>query len=217
MVDTNLTTFPTTNSQTKPKIVDANYDNSKMSRDDFMKILLANLQWQDPLNAQDISSFIDNTVKLRQMESLNSIDNLVNQLSQFTNSILNASSLIGKNVKYEGNYTYVNNGQSNIEFKLSAPAKEVSVSLIDGNGNVVESKQFADLNGNTVYPFQIDNPNLSNGYYKVDISAKDGNGNSINTTVYSTAQVSSIIKENNVIFAKINGNNVSLDKIFEIY
>ncbi len=215
MIDTNLMTFPDTT--TKPKIVDANYDNSQMSQNDFIKILLANLQWQDPLNAQDISSFIDNTVKLKEMESFSSIENLVQQLSQFTNSILNASSLIGKNVKYEGNYTYVNNGQTSIAFKLNSPAKEANISLIDGNGNVVASKQLTDLKGNTVYPLQVNNPNLQNGYYNVKVLAKDENGNNVDTTVYSNGQVESIVKENNGIFAKIDGNNVSLDKISEIY
>ncbi len=212
-IDTNLTTFP----EKKPKIVDANYDNSKMSEQDFVKVLLADLKWQDPLNAKDISDFIDNTVKLRQMESLSSIENLTKLISQFTNSILNASSLIGKNVKYEGNYTYVDNGQANIEFKLNAPAKEVNISFVDKNGNILESKQLINLNGNTVYPIQIDNSNLQNGYYKINISAKDEKGNSVDATVYSSGKVESIIRENNEIFAKISGNNVSLDKIFEIY
>jgi len=45
----------------KPQIVQAGYDNSKMENEDFLKVLLADLAWQDPLNAKDISDFIDNT------------------------------------------------------------------------------------------------------------------------------------------------------------
>jgi flagellar basal-body rod modification protein FlgD len=216
MIDTSLTTFPDSATSNKPKVVDANYDNSKMSQDDFLKVLLADLKWQDPMNAKDISDFIDNSVKLRQMESLDSIQKLVDTLSTFTNSIVNASSMIGKKVKYEGNQTYVSQGQSNIEFKLNAPAQNVKVSLIDSNGNIVEQKEFTNLNGNTTYPLSIENQNLTDGYYKVLVSAKDSAGNDVQATIYSTGIVNGILKDNGSLSAKINNINVSLDKILEI-
>jgi flagellar basal-body rod modification protein FlgD len=216
MIDTSLTTFPDSATSNKPKVVDANYDNSKMSQNDFLKVLLADLKWQDPLNAKDISDFIDNSVKLKQMESLDSIQKLVDTLSTFTNSIINASSMIGKKVKYEGNQTYVSQGQSNIEFKLNAPAQNVKVSLVDSNGNIVEQKEFTNLNGNTTYPLSIENQNLTDGYYKVLVSAKDSAGNDVQATIYSTGIVNGILKDNGSLSAKINNVNVSLDKILEI-
>ncbi|WP_028950663.1 flagellar hook assembly protein FlgD [Sulfurihydrogenibium subterraneum] len=217
MIDTSLTKFPDAAQTGKPKIVDTNYDNSKMSNSDFLKVLLTDLQWQDPLNAKDISDFLDNTVKLRQMESLDGFQKLTDALSKFTNSILTASSLIGKKVKYEGNQTYVENGKSQIEFKLDSPASLVKVSIIDQNGNVVEENTLKDLNGNTTYPYQINNNNLSNGYYKVIISAKDSQGKDVSYTLYSTGIVNSVYKdENGSISAKIANNPVSLDKILEI-
>jgi flagellar basal-body rod modification protein FlgD len=216
MIDTSLTTFPDSATSNKPKVVDANYDNSKMSRNDFLKVLIADLKWQDPLNVKDISDFIDNSVKLKQMESLDSIQKLVDTLSTFTNSIINASSMIGKKVKYEGNQTYVSQGQSNIEFKLNAPAQNVKVSLVDSNGNIVEQKEFTNLNGNTAYPLSIENQNLTDGYYKVLVSAKDSAGNDVQATIYSTGIINGILKDNGSLSAKINNVSVSLDKILEI-
>ena len=216
MIDTSLTTFPVSATSNKPKIVDANYDNSKMSQDDFFKVLLADLKWQDPMNAKNISDLIDNSVKLKQMESLDSIQKLVDILSTFTNSIVNASLIIGKKVKYEGNQTYVSQGRSNIEFKLSSPAQNVKVSLVDANGNIVEQKEFENLNGNTIYPLSIENENLADGYYKVLVSAKDSAGNDVQSTIYSTGIVNGILKVSGSLNAKINNINVPLDKILEI-
>jgi len=216
MIDTSLTTFPDSATSNKPKVVDANYDNSKMSQNDFLKVLLADLKWQDPMNAKDISDFIDNSVKLRQMESLDSIQKLVDTLSTFANSIVNASSMIGKKVMYEGNQTYVSQGQSNIEFKLNAPAQNVKVSLVDSNGNIATQKEFTNLNGDTTYPLSIENQNLTDGYYKVLVSAKDSTGNDVQATIYSTGIVNSVLKDNGSLSAKINNINVSLDKILEI-
>lgn len=91
------------------RIVEAGYDNSKMENEDFLKVLLADLQWQDPLQANDITDFIQNTVKLREMEVLNSFQETVELLKETNeaNSLLYASGLIGKKVVYEGNQTFV--------------------------------------------------------------------------------------------------------------
>ncbi|MEZ0323947.1 MAG: flagellar hook capping FlgD N-terminal domain-containing protein [Hydrogenothermaceae bacterium] len=97
-LDPSLTQFPDTSK--KPKIVDANYDNSKMSSEDFLKVLLTDLQFQDPLNAKDISEFIDNTIKLKQIESFDAIQKLANAFSQYSGSLLMASNLIGKTITY---------------------------------------------------------------------------------------------------------------------
>lgn len=103
-LDPALTQFPDIGKKTK--VVDSNYDNSKMSREDFLKVLLTDLQFQDPLNAKDISEFIDNTIKLKQMESFDSIQKLAEVFSNLSSSMLFASNLIGKNIKFgEGDQT----------------------------------------------------------------------------------------------------------------
>lgn len=97
-LDPALTQFPDISK--KPKVVDSNYDNSKMNREDFLKVLLTDLQFQDPLNAKDISEFIDNTIKLKQMESFDTLQKLADTFSQFSGSLLLAANLIGKKIKY---------------------------------------------------------------------------------------------------------------------
>lgn len=67
-----------------------------MNREDFLKVLLTDLQFQDPLNAKDISEFIDNTIKLKQMESFDTLQKLADTFSQFSGSLLLAANLIGK-------------------------------------------------------------------------------------------------------------------------
>jgi len=111
------------------RIVEAGYDNSKMENEDFLKVLLADLQWQDPLQANDITDFIQNTVKLREMEVLNSFQETVELLKETNeaNSLLYASGLIGKKVVYEGNQTFVENGRSSVSFRLDDNADIVTV------------------------------------------------------------------------------------------
>ncbi|WP_457642978.1 flagellar hook assembly protein FlgD [Persephonella sp.] len=201
----------------KPEIVDANYDNAKMDNEDFLKVLLADLAWQDPLNANDITDFIDNTIKLRQMEVLNDFQQTVDMLESVsqTNSLLYASGLIGKKVYYEGFYTYVENGSSTVKFKLEDSADIVKITVMDSEGNIVEQESFSNLEGNKEYPFEINNPELADGYYTVYIEAEK-NGETVKATVISEGLVDSVLKTDDGIKVVVNNNEIDLNSIVQI-
>ncbi len=201
----------------EPKIVDKNYDNSKMSNEDFLKVLLADLQWQDPLEAKDISEFINNSVKLREMEILNDFQKTIDMLKSVneSNALLYGSSLIGKKIFYEGNATYVQNGKSTVQFKLEDNADVVDVIVMNSMGQVVESQTFKDVTGNQEMTFKIENENLPDGYYTVYIEAKK-NGEKVKATVYSQALVESILREDGKIKAVFGNNKVDIDAIVQI-
>lgn len=201
----------------KPQIVDAGYDNAKMKNEDFLKVLLADLAWQDPLNAKDISDFISNTVKLRQMEVLNDFQKTVDLLKKANeaNSLLYASNLIGKKIFYEGNYTYVENGKSKVKFKLEDNADFVKVTVLDKDGKVVESESFSNLEGGKEYPFEIDNPDLQNGYYTVYVEAKKGK-QAVKATLISEGYVESVLKSKDGIKVLVHNDEIDLNSIVQI-
>jgi len=198
------------NYQPEPKIVGPEFDNSEMSKEDFLKVLLANIQWQDPLEAADINEFISNSVKLREMEVLNSFENSVKELEESNSmlALISASSLIGRKIRYAGIVTYVENGKGYAEFKLDSDADLVKISLIDEDGNVVDSNIFYDLEGGITYPFEIDNPELKDGYYTVMVEAYKGE-EKVNSTVVSEVIVSSIQKLDDKI--KIISGTLEID------
>jgi len=184
------------NNDSQIKIVPEGYDNAQMSQEDFLKVLLANLQWQNPLEAQDISQFIDDTVKLREMEALNAFESSVESLKESLNaySLVFATGFIGKLVEYEGNQTFVEGGKGRAEFTLSEPAQKVVVTLLSPSGEVVEEKTFYDLDAGS-YPFEIDNPELPDGYYTVSVSAYAPDGSPVEVEVKSYALVSGVKRD----------------------
>ncbi len=201
----------------EPKVVDKNYDNSKMSNQDFLKVLLADLQWQDPLEAKDISDFINNSVKLREMEVLNDFQKTIEMLKAVneSNALLFGSSLIGKKIFYEGNATYVKDGKSTVQFQLEDNADVVDIIVMDNSGKTIESKTFNNVAGNQKISFQIDNPDIPDGYYTVYVEARKGN-QKIKADVYSQALVESILREDGKIKAVFGNNKVDIDAIVQI-
>jgi flagellar basal-body rod modification protein FlgD len=75
---------------------------SSLGKDDFLKILMTQLQNQDPLNPMQDQDFISQMAtfsSLEQMTNLNtSMDNFVESAEQ--NQFMQASSMIGKTVTY---------------------------------------------------------------------------------------------------------------------
>ena len=71
-----------------------------LDKNDFLQLLLTQLQSQDPLNPQDPSAFVSQLAQITQVEqSYNINSNLQNLLSSQNNiTSLSAMSLIGKNI-----------------------------------------------------------------------------------------------------------------------
>ena len=205
------------NNDSQVKVVGADYDNSEMNREQFLQVLLATIQWQDPLQAEDITDFINNTVKLREMEVLNSFESSVEDLKSSLKSaeLFYATSFIGQKVLYQGNETYVNNGKGKFYFELESPASYVEVSVLDANGNVVEKQVFSSLSAGS-YPVEIDNSSLEDGYYTVSVTAKDSNGELMDVKVDSYAMVDGVRRDDDGIYLLTSFGQIPLENVMGI-
>ncbi len=205
------------NNESQVKVVGPDYDNSKMTKEQFLKVLLATIEWQDPLQAENISDFINNSVKLREMEVLNSFENSVDDLKNSLKSteLFYATSFIGKEVLYQGDKTYVKDGKGKFYFELKKPASYVEVVVKDSKGNVVDRKEFTDLSSGS-YPVEIDNPSLQNGYYTVSVLAKDSNGNPVDVDLESFALVDGVRKKESGVYLTTSVEEIPLENVIGI-
>ena len=117
---------------------------STVKRDDFLKLLIAQMSNQDPLSPVDNQEFAAQLAQFSSLEQLQSIDTNIQYgvdmdvaLTQTINNTL-AATIIGRGVKASGNLV-VNNqeGVAQISFDLSAQAKDVKVTITDSSGSVV--------------------------------------------------------------------------------
>ena len=110
-------------------------------QDRFLKLLITQMQNQDPLNPMDNAQV---TSQLAQISTVSGIDKLnstiLNMVSQFSAAqSMQAGSLIGRGVLAEGNDLQLSQGQAAGGMQLSEPADAVSVSIRDTNGFVVKT------------------------------------------------------------------------------
>lgn len=138
-----------------------------MGKDAFLKLLVTQLQHQDPLNPADSTEFTSQLAQFSSLEQLSNVNDNLNMLKLYQASMNNAQavSFIGKDIVSKGKTLQVTPGQPvSCEFSLGADAKRVAVSIYDAAGNFVKdiratalkagaqslSWDGKDRNGNTV-------------------------------------------------------------------
>ena len=170
-----------------------------MNKDDFMKLFIAQLQYQDPLKPQDPSAMLDQLSQLSLVEqSYNSSTSLNNLLKAQNNSIsLTAVSFIGKDVKANGNTTTFDGSTStNLEFSLPQAAASGQVSIVDGSGHTVRTATLGSINAgeNALSWDGRDNSGvlLPAGSYTFAVTATSASGSAIKATTYTTGKIDGV-------------------------
>src|SRR5690625_1979922 len=75
---------------------------SELGKDDFLKILMAQIQNQDPLNPMDDTEFVSQMTTFSTLEQMMNMNESITQLvgNQMMSPIIQYSHLIGKEVSY---------------------------------------------------------------------------------------------------------------------
>jgi flagellar basal-body rod modification protein FlgD len=117
--------------------------NEAGSADRFLKLLVAQMQNQDPLSPMDnaqVTSQIAQINTVSGIEKLNtSVGGLSNQFAQM--QALQGAALVGREVVVPGNTLTVADGVGSGTFELSTAADEVQVEVLDKQGNLIEKFQ----------------------------------------------------------------------------
>ena len=157
-----------------------------VTQDDFLKLLIAQLQNQDPLQPMDNQQFAVQLATFNSLEQLIGInDKLGNlQTEQGTTNQFNAASLIGKEVETNGNrFNLTASSPAKISYQLGGNAARVVVNVEDGSGALVRQMNLGaqamgdqsvlwdgkDTAGRAVSP----------GIYNFEINAFDLNGKQV--------------------------------------
>ena len=115
--------------------------NEAGSAERFLKLLVAQMQNQDPLNPTDNAQV---TTQLAQINTVNGIEKLNTTVQglhgQFTNlQALQSVSLVGRDITVQGNRMWVEDGQGVGGFELGGAADRVKVEVLSPAGVVLDT------------------------------------------------------------------------------
>jgi flagellar basal-body rod modification protein FlgD len=113
------------------------------SADRFLKLLVAQMQNQDPLNPMDNAQVTSQMAQINTVTGIEKLNTTVNGLSsQFVQmQAVQGAALVGRTILHEGNAATVSEGGFTAGFDLDGPADTVQVEVLNASGRVIDTQQ----------------------------------------------------------------------------
>jgi flagellar basal-body rod modification protein FlgD len=196
------------------------------NKDTFLKLLVAQMQNQDPLKPQDPTAMTAQLAQFNMVEQQLNTNKLLTNISSSMGSANNQASLAAS---YLG-HTAVVNGSSltydgatpqNIIVQTSQSAGTAKVQVLDSNGQLVKTLNNSPLAaGSNTFTWDGTTDAATQapaGQYFISVSATDLGGNRIGTQTQITGQVQAVtLGTNGGVQLVVNGTAVNLANVQEI-
>jgi len=159
-------------------------------QDNFMKMLLAQLQNQNPLDPTDANQF---TSQLTQLSMLRGIDRLNTSFQSYLEQMQSASlfaqsDIVGRNLLASGDSFEFGGPPVAGVVRLGQDAASLIASVRDSNGLLVDQMELGPARAGD-FPFSWDGTNSKGdavpaGRYRVSVAAKDATGGNVSTSTF---------------------------------
>ena len=188
----------------------------------FLKLLIAQIQNQDPMAPMDASTM---TAQMSQLNMVSSMANMntsmTAMLSQMQSvNFMNQAALIGHSPAVAGNGIAFD-GENQVMLGASAenPLKSVVATITDSSGNVVNSVDLGNINAgmsNFIWNGQnADGSTVPAGMYYLNLSGTNAADASENPTAYVASAVASVTKGANgdAILNLLDGRTIASSEV----
>jgi Flagellar hook capping protein len=156
----------------EPAVSTVAKDKTQLSKDDFMKLFLTELQYQDPTEPMDTEKILAQTSQLATLESADNTNQALSDLSAALGASQQFSTIaaIGKTADLGSDAIALDKGTvSSFEVYFPKEISQGTVTISDADGNTVGTIDVAE------------NPA---GVYKFDWDGRDVNGNQADSGIY---------------------------------
>ncbi len=196
---------------------------TELAQEDFLKLLTTQMSFQDPMNPTDPGEFLGQLAEFGTVDGIQKLNQTVGAMNAglYSNQALQASALVGRNVKIESNIGYLSpeggmNGAviapqdvQNLTVSVTSDKGEVikKVSLGDQKAGVVDFKWDGTGNDGTAYPA---------GKYHMTAEGTIG-GTRGNLQTLATANVDSVTLGQGSDNIALNLNGLGMTSFYNIW
>jgi flagellar basal-body rod modification protein FlgD len=191
-----------------------------VNKNDFFKLLIAQLKNQDPTKPLDATAF---TAQLAQFSSLEQLGNVNSNLTTLLSqqgllSKMQSSQLAGKYVVAGGDQTNAFTAQGKpveLGYELPQDASRVLITVFDQAGRAVDMFEKTNLSKG-MNKATWSNGSARSGNFTFTVAAYDGQGQSFAAQTLTEGTVSSVNYRDGQVYVKVNNREVGIDQILSV-
>ncbi len=194
---TNIPYAPLTNGTTSSASNPVTTDTASTQdvQDRFLKLLVAQMQNQDPMNPMDNAQVTTQLAQIQTVSGISTLNASIGTLgSQFSQmQALQGVSLVGREVSVAGNQLNIaSDGTGSGSYSLASPASAVQLDVLNAAGAVISTQQLGAV-GTGTQTFSVPSSGLAGntGGVTFKITATSSS-NPVTATTYATDKVTAI-------------------------
>lgn len=198
-------------------------DKTKLDKDDFMKLLIAQLKNQDPEQPADAKEMVTQLAQLGSVEQMTNMVTEMKSLQLATTSMASnqAINFVGKSVEANGSKLYLgDSGGATSGINLALPAETVTLTVRDAQGQVVrtmeQGKTPAGISAVSWDGVNDSNERVTTGQYTLTVEAKNKDGGPVMADAKIKGVVSSVSYEQGFPELVVGGARVALANVTSI-
>lgn len=185
-----------------------------LGQDEFLTLLCTQLQNQNPLDPMDGTEF---AVQLAQFTSVEQLTNLNTGLDSVRSDLVSMMNLeviggVGREMTYAGDQLEVTGDTAEIRFVLDDAIQQGTVTIYDEDGIKVGTADLGALEAG-MQSISWDSSGVDAGTYTFEVSALDGDGNSVSVQTMMTGTATAVSWKNGVPYYRINGTDVPFSSV----
>lgn len=205
------------NAATSTTTGSTNTTKNTLGKDAFMKMMIAQLQNQDPLNPMDGTQFVAQLAQFSSLEQLQNLNDVMTSLPTYLGNFSNAqmANLIGDNALAAGNVVTANGSSAKITYRLPSDIQSGTIKIYDTNGSLVDTIKI----GSQKSGMQSSIWNCSGktaGNYTYEISAVDRKGSEVTVDKMISGTITGVSFKDGAAYLTINDQEVAFSDVVTI-
>jgi flagellar basal-body rod modification protein FlgD len=187
---------------------------------DFLNLLMTQLQNQDPTSPMDTTQFTSELVEFASVEQQISTNSSLNTLIQATqgSDTLQASAMVGKTVDANSSMLPLQNSSATVQFTASA-AEPVAIAVYDSNGNEVRNVTATASQGSNSWTWDGTNDagtQMPDGTYNVAVETANSSGSTTAVPFSVQGTVTGVITNGSTVDLQMGATNIPLSDLQQV-
>lgn len=196
----------------------------QLGQNEFLHLLVKQLEYQDPLNPMENTEFIAQMAQFSALQEMQNVNSNLGVLQLYQASINNAQSinLIGHLVRAEGNEFTINDGSVNeFNYNLSRDAKDVSIYIYAEDGSLIRKIEIGEqLTGRNTFQWDMmddDGNILEEGNFRYEVHAKCEQGRKVDAETFVITRIDGVVFRDGVVYLTSGEMEIPFSSVTEVY